>query len=74
MGSKSDLETMEKAAAELKERGILHELRVHVRHREPDMVAEYAKNARMRGLRVIIAGAGISVPFPGGWRPTPTCP
>ena len=65
MGSKSDLETMEKAAAELKERGILHEMRVMSAHREPDLVAEYAKNARMRGLRVIIAGAGISAALPG---------
>jgi phosphoribosylaminoimidazole carboxylase PurE protein len=34
-------------------------------HREPDTVAEYAKNARMRGLRVIIAGAGLSAALPG---------
>ncbi|HTQ69139.1 MAG TPA: 5-(carboxyamino)imidazole ribonucleotide mutase [Solirubrobacteraceae bacterium] len=65
MGSKSDLETMEKASAELSERGILHETRVMSAHREPDLVAEYAKNARMRGLRVIIAGAGISAALPG---------
>jgi phosphoribosylaminoimidazole carboxylase PurE protein len=65
MGSKSDLEAMEKAADELKERGILHEMRVMSAHREPDLVAEYAKNARMRGLRVIIAGAGISAALPG---------
>jgi 5-(carboxyamino)imidazole ribonucleotide mutase len=65
MGSKSDLETMEKAAAELHERGILHEMRVMSAHREPDLVAEYSKNARMRGLRVIIAGAGISAALPG---------
>ena len=65
MGSKSDMETMEKAARELEERGILHELRVMSAHREPDVVAEYAKNARMRGLRVIIAGAGISAALPG---------
>jgi 5-(carboxyamino)imidazole ribonucleotide mutase len=65
MGSKSDMETMEKAARELEERGILHELRVMSAHREPDLVAEYAKNARMRGLRVIIAGAGISAALPG---------
>ena len=49
MGSKSDMETMEKAARELEERGILHELRVMSAHREPDVVADYAKNARMRG-------------------------
>jgi phosphoribosylaminoimidazole carboxylase PurE protein len=65
MGSKSDMEQMEKAARELEERGILHEMRVMSAHREPDLVAEYAKNARMRGLRVIIAGAGISAALPG---------
>jgi len=65
MGSKSDMETMEKAAKELEERGILHEMRVMSAHREPDVVAEYAKNAHMRGLRVIIAGAGISAALPG---------
>lgn len=65
MGSKSDMETMEKAAHELEERGIMHEVRVMSAHREPDVVAEYAKNAHMRGLRVIIAGAGISAALPG---------
>ncbi|HEV3319865.1 MAG TPA: 5-(carboxyamino)imidazole ribonucleotide mutase [Solirubrobacteraceae bacterium] len=65
MGSESDMETMEKAARELQERGILHELRVMSAHREPDVVADYAKNAHMRGLRVIIAGAGISAALPG---------
>jgi phosphoribosylaminoimidazole carboxylase PurE protein len=65
MGSKSDMDAMQKAAHELEERGILHEMRVMSAHREPDVVAEYAKNARMRGLRVIIAGAGISAALPG---------
>jgi 5-(carboxyamino)imidazole ribonucleotide mutase len=65
MGSKSDMEKMQKAAEELQARGILHELRVMSAHREPDVVAEYAKNAQMRGLRVIIAGAGISAALPG---------
>ncbi len=65
MGSESDMETMEKAAKELGERGILHELRVMSAHREPDTVADYAKNAHTRGLRVIIAGAGISAALPG---------
>ena len=65
MGSKSDMEAMAKAARELDERGIMHEVRVMSAHREPDVVAEYAKNARMRGLRVIIAGAGISAALPG---------
>ena len=65
MGSKSDMETMAKAGEELDARGIMHETRVMSAHREPDLVAEYAKNARMRGLRVIIAGAGISAALPG---------
>ena len=65
MGSKSDMEAMEKAARELEERGILHEVRVMSAHREPDVVAEYSKATRMRGLRVIIAGAGISAALPG---------
>lgn len=65
MGSKSDMEKMQKAAEELQARSILHELRVMSAHREPDVVAEYAKNAQMRGLRVIIAGAGISAALPG---------
>jgi 5-(carboxyamino)imidazole ribonucleotide mutase len=65
MGSKSDMEKMEKAADELRARNILHELQVMSAHREPDVVAEYAKNAQLRGLRVIIAGAGISAALPG---------
>jgi phosphoribosylaminoimidazole carboxylase PurE protein len=65
MGSKSDMPKMEKAGAELEERGILHELRVMSAHREPDVVADYARNAQMRGLRVIIAGAGLSAALPG---------
>ena len=65
MGSKSDMETMEKAARELTERGIHHEVRVLSAHRQPGEVAEYARNAQMRGLRVIIAGAGLSAALPG---------
>ena len=65
MGSQSDLERMQGAADELTKRGILHEVRVMSAHREPDTVAEYAKNAKMRGLRVIIAGAGLSAALPG---------
>ncbi len=65
MGSKSDMPLMEKAAQELEERGIRHETRVMSAHRDPDVVAEYAKNARMRGLRVIIAGAGLAAALPG---------
>ncbi len=65
MGSKSDLGAMEAAEKELTERGIRCEVRVMSAHREPDKVAEYARNARMRGLRVIIAGAGLSAALPG---------
>jgi 5-(carboxyamino)imidazole ribonucleotide mutase len=65
MGSKSDLPAMEAAEKELTERGIRSEVRVMSAHREPDKVAEYARNARMRGLRVIIAGAGLSAALPG---------
>ncbi len=65
MGSKSDMETMEKAGKVLEENGVHFEIRVMSAHRDPDMVADYCKNARMRGLRVIIAGAGISAALPG---------
>jgi phosphoribosylaminoimidazole carboxylase PurE protein len=65
MGSNSDLPAMQKAETELGERGIRCEVRVMSAHREPDKVAEYARSARMRGLRVIIAGAGLSAALPG---------
>ena len=65
MGSKSDMDLMEGAAKVLREAGIKHETRVMSAHREPDTVADYCKNARMRGLRVIIAGAGLSAALPG---------
>jgi phosphoribosylaminoimidazole carboxylase PurE protein len=65
MGSKGDMDAMQPAADELSDRGILHEVRVMSAHRDPEAVADYAANARMRGLRVIIAGAGISAALPG---------
>ena len=65
MGSKSDMPDMEKAAQELEERGISYEVRVMSAHRDPEVVTDYAKNAHMRGLRVIIAGAGLSAALPG---------
>jgi phosphoribosylaminoimidazole carboxylase PurE protein len=65
MGSKSDMSAMEAAEKELVQRGIRCEVRVMSAHREPDKVADYARNARMRGLRVIIAGAGLSAALPG---------
>jgi 5-(carboxyamino)imidazole ribonucleotide mutase len=65
MGSESDREKMAKAGAELDDRGIPWEMQVMSAHRSPDLVATYAKEARSRGLRVIIAGAGLSAALPG---------
>ena len=65
MGSKSDAAAMEAAEKVLEEAEVTFEVRVMSAHREPDVVADYCKNARMRGLRVIIAGAGLSAALPG---------
>ena len=65
MGSASDKPTMQPAGEELRERGIRFEVRVLSAHRDPQAVAEYASNAHMRGLRVIIAAAGMSAALPG---------
>jgi phosphoribosylaminoimidazole carboxylase PurE protein len=65
MGSKNDMPEMEKAGAVLEEYRIRYEIRVMSAHRDPEMVADYCKNARMRGLKVIIAGAGLSAALPG---------
>ncbi len=65
MGSKSDMPAMEAAGKELEKREIRHEIRVMSAHREPEVVADYARNAKMRGLRVIIAGAGLAAALPG---------
>jgi 5-(carboxyamino)imidazole ribonucleotide mutase len=65
MGSKSDMEKMKLAAAALDDVGIASEVRVMSAHRDPEMVRDYCLNARMRGLKVIIAGAGMSAALPG---------
>jgi 5-(carboxyamino)imidazole ribonucleotide mutase len=65
MGSKSDMDVMDGAASVLRDAGIHHEVRVMSAHRQPELVAEYCSNARMRGLRVVIAGAGLSAALPG---------
>jgi 5-(carboxyamino)imidazole ribonucleotide mutase len=65
IGSESDREAMEPATHELDERGISHELRVLSAHRDPRGVAEYASTAQLRGVRVIIAGAGMAAALPG---------
>jgi 5-(carboxyamino)imidazole ribonucleotide mutase len=65
MGSQSDMDTMAAAAKVLEDAGVRSETRVMSAHRDPETVAEYCKNARMRGLKVIIAGAGLSAALPG---------
>ena len=65
MGSKSDMEKMRKAETVLDEYGIRSEVRVMSAHRDPDTVSDYCKNAKMRGLKVIIAGAGMAAALPG---------
>jgi phosphoribosylaminoimidazole carboxylase PurE protein len=65
IGSESDREAIEPAGVELDERGISWELRVLSAHRDPRAVAEYASTAALRGVRVIIAGAGMAAALPG---------
>ena len=65
MGSKSDWETMQHAAATLESLGIAHEVNVVSAHRTPDLLFEYAVGAEGRGLEVIIAGAGGAAHLPG---------
>jgi phosphoribosylaminoimidazole carboxylase PurE protein len=65
MGSKNDMEKMQPAEKALEEAGIRCEVRVMSAHRDPAMVTEYCTNAKMRGLKVIIAGAGMSAALPG---------
>lgn len=65
MGSTSDWETMSAAAETLASFGVEFEKRVVSAHRTPDLLVEYAKTARERGLQVIIAGAGGAAHLPG---------
>jgi 5-(carboxyamino)imidazole ribonucleotide mutase len=65
MGSQSDWQTMQHAAATLDRLGIAHEARIVSAHRTPDRLYRYARSARERGLRVIIAGAGGAAHLPG---------
>ncbi len=65
MGSVSDWDTLEHAAATLDELGVPHEARVVSAHRTPDLLFEYAESAHTRGLEVIIAGAGGAAHLPG---------
>jgi len=65
VGSESDRDRMQAAMDELDARGIAHEFEVRSAHRQPDAVAEYGRTARDRGLRVLIAGAGLAAALPG---------
>src|SRR5437899_11420118 len=65
VGSESDRERMQDATALLDEAGVGYEFEVRSAHRTPDAVAEYARTARDRGLRVLICGAGLSAALPG---------
>jgi len=65
VGSESDRERMQPALDMLDERGVAYEFDVRSAHRTPDAVAEYARTARERGIRVLICGAGLSAALPG---------
>jgi 5-(carboxyamino)imidazole ribonucleotide mutase len=65
VGSESDRERMQGAIDELEQRGLAHEFEVRSAHRQPEAVADYARSARERGLRVLICGAGLAAALPG---------
>jgi 5-(carboxyamino)imidazole ribonucleotide mutase len=65
VGSESDRERMQEAVDELEQRGVTYEFEVRSAHRTPDAVAEYARSARVRRLRVVICGAGLAAALPG---------
>jgi 5-(carboxyamino)imidazole ribonucleotide mutase len=65
VGSESDRERMQPALDVLDEKDVGYEFEVRSAHRTPDAVAEYARTARDRGLRVLICGAGLSAALPG---------
>ena len=65
MGSRSDWELMSHASATLDALGIAHEVNAISAHRAPDRLTEYCETARERGLKVLIAGAGLAAALPG---------
>lgn len=65
MGSDSDMPTMKLASEMLEEFNVSHEIKIVSAHRTPDWMAEYAKSAHTRGIKVIIAGAGGAAHLPG---------
>jgi 5-(carboxyamino)imidazole ribonucleotide mutase len=74
MGSQSDWDTLRHAAQTLERLAVPHEARIVSAHRTPDRLRDYARDARARGLKVIIAGAGGAAHLPGmcaAWTPLP---
>lgn len=65
MGSDSDLKVMGKAAEVLESFGVSYEMRIISAHREPEVLVEYARGAMDRGVKVMIAGAGLAAALPG---------
>ena len=65
MGSDSDMPIMSKAADILEELGISYEMTIISAHREPELLVDWAGNARERGMKVMIAGAGMAAALPG---------
>ena len=68
MGSKSDLDTMRLASEVLRELDISHETKIISAHRTPDLMYDFAKKAKSRGIEVIIAGAGGAAHLPNSAR------
>jgi 5-(carboxyamino)imidazole ribonucleotide mutase len=65
MGSRSDWETMRNASETLDKFGVLHECKIVSAHRTPDLLVEFARTAELRGIQIIIAGAGGAAHLPG---------
>jgi 5-(carboxyamino)imidazole ribonucleotide mutase len=74
MGSKSDMPVMELTAKMLEEFGISYDMLVMSAHRNPDKTAEFARNARKKGVKLFIAGAGMSAHLPGAIAAVSTLP
>jgi 5-(carboxyamino)imidazole ribonucleotide mutase len=74
VGSKSDLPVMQKCADILTEMGVESEIKVLSAHRTPELMAEWARGARDRGIKVIVAGAGMAAHLPGAAAAWSTLP
>ncbi len=74
VGSKSDLPVLQKCADILSEMGVESEIRVLSAHRTPELMAEWARGARERGIKVIVAGAGMAAHLPGAAAAWSTLP